>query len=65
MTNDEYPEPLNWLMNEIEMMNKEYWVENRPKLNGAEEVRRTGLTTNQKRWADKIAQKIEEEGDGE
>ena len=55
---DLLPEPLDFLANEIKQMNEEYWLENRPDLIGAEEIRKDGFTQNQRRWINNIARRL-------
>ena len=65
---DEYPEPLNFLLVELVIANEEYWLnhETRKKTYGAAAIRNHGLTYNQQRWADTIADSVEKSGgDGE
>lgn len=61
---DEYPAPLNYLLVELVMANEEYWLrdEDRQNMYGAEVVREQGLTTNQRRWANEIADNIRKAG---
>lgn len=59
---EEYPKPLSWLLVELAEFNREKWLaEDSPRKNtiGAEEVRETGLTTNEQEWAAKIADRLE------
>ena len=58
---EEYPEPLNYLLVELVMANEAYWLrdEHRREMYGAEVVREQGLTSNQQRWADMIAENLE------
>lgn len=63
---EEYPEPLAWLLVELAEFNREKWLaEDSPRKNtyGADEVRETGLTTNEQEWAAKVAKKMENGGD--
>jgi len=61
---EEYPEPLNWLLVELAEYNRDEWLgHDNPKSStfGAEEVRETGLTSNQQEWAQQIANSLEED----
>ena len=59
---EEYPEPLNWLLVELAEYNREKWLaEDSPRKRtiGADEVRETGLTSNEQEWAAQIADRLE------
>ena len=56
----EYPEPLCYLLIELAEYNREKWLN--PPYDGtigAENVRETGLTTNQREWATMVAERLE------
>lgn len=55
---EEYPDPLNWLLSKMVERNCEEWIGEKPRTHGADQVRETGLTTNQQRWAKEIAEQI-------
>lgn len=55
-----YPSPLDMLLVELYERNKDYWLQ--PPMDGtigAERVREYGLTENQMRWADEVAEQMD------
>lgn len=58
--NDLLPEPLDFLANDIEKQNEEYWLDNRSETYGAEDVRYDGFTKNQRRWINKLAKTLKD-----
>jgi len=60
---DQYPDPLCWILCKMAERNFEEWIGEKPRTQGADEVRENGLTTNQQRWADEIAAQIEGDSD--
>ncbi|WP_276257171.1 hypothetical protein [Halomontanus rarus] len=62
--NAEYPEPLCYLLIEMAEYNREKWLNPpRDKTYGADEVRETGLTSNQQQWAETIAAALEDDSE--
>jgi len=58
---DRFPEPLSLLLVEMAERNREHWLESedwRAQTIGAESVREFGLTENQRRWANQIAEQM-------
>jgi len=63
---EEYPEPLCWLLGSLFEHNKRYWLQGpkyRRRTQGAEMVRKHGLTTTQKTWADELKEILEDQDD--
>lgn len=58
---DRFPEPLSLLLIEMAERNREHWLESdewRKDTIGAESVRQYGLTENQRRFANQIAEQM-------
>lgn len=58
---DRFPEPLSLLLIEMAERNRKHWLESedwREDTIGADDVRKYGLTENQRRWANEIAEQM-------
>lgn len=61
---DYFPRPLNLLVSEIMTMNEKIWIsEDKYRTYGADTVRKYGMTQNQMRWIEELAENLEDSGD--
>jgi len=50
-----YPDPVRYLAVDLLNANRREWMHAKPETNGAQQVERHGLTTNQREWVEQVA----------